>query len=102
MNSQAEKWQENFRFVDVWGELTRLEAFFSSKAPKEKMWTKEGAFAACANALQKANQRQMQEYQKKDPNFDPNDPDGSKQARKELDKTMEMLKDKTDPYRNIQ
>jgi len=90
LQSQADKWQAQFRFVDVYGELGRLETWASNLDPP-KRWKADGAFMACSQAINKANQREMHEYHKRDPTFDPTDPDGSKKAEADIQRTQEMI-----------
>lgn len=92
---QADTWQEKMQFVDVYGELSRLEQYFSmpqEERPKQQScWEYKGAFNACFQALQKANQREMRELHARDPTFDPADPDGSKAAQADHEKTISYI-----------
>lgn len=88
--SQAEKWQETFRFIDVRAELYRLSQW--ARDHPEKRWAPKGAFMAASGALNKANQRALQEMHRKDPQFDPNDPDGKKAAEEAKRRTQEKLR----------
>jgi hypothetical protein len=88
--SQADKWQQQFRFVDVYGELARLETWAGNLEP-QKRWKADGAFMACSQAVNKANQREMRELHKKDPRFDPSDPYGDKAAEADWKATQERI-----------
>ena len=93
---QAGKWQQNLSFIDVKAELHGLEQW-SRDGPQDKLWTKKGAFLACFNALKRKNQDALQRMKVHDPNFDPDDPDGSKKANRVYEKTMQEIMNR-DPY----
>lgn len=89
--SQANKWQQQFRFVDVYGEMGRLEEYFKNDGQAQP-WNHKGAFMALSQALNKANQREMHRYHQRDPTFDPVDPDGSKKAEADWQATQQKIK----------
>jgi len=75
-----DQWEKSFRFVDVRGSLATLIGWFEESENVGKQWDRKGWFNACAGWLAKKSNKTKLEMSQRDPNFDPNDPDGSKAA----------------------
>lgn len=94
-SEQVDRWQENFRFVDVRGQIASLIAWYETPGEKGgagKRWSKRQWFNALSGWLAKKSQAALIEAQARDPTFDPLDPDGNKKAAARKAQTMAMIR----------
>lgn len=92
---KVQEWEGNFKFIDVRGKIASWVAWFEHGEGKHKRFNQKGWFFGFVGMLSKASGKAKAEMAKRDPNFDPNDPDGSKAAavrRKETNALIAKMK----------